>query len=274
NWGNSTVAEPAQEMEWFAMESTAALTAKGNGSCVCHEEHFFGSDEEGRITCVDGVNPVMQVRSLLKAVLARSAALEPLVLQPAGSATCSACPAGKFSTGATCKNCEILALDVVLALIAWIAAACLCFLCLTGFAYGIPVADVSAQGAKLVVTTSLAHFLLTWARPEVTFSGTGVPDLDSKRFSVKPLSSFQLTLSASESSLDTSMGHLHVKSLRGFLVMGFWRCPLIGWCILFLGVFSASISQISWSLTLVVSSLGMCTGALAFALRRRWGCTL
>lgn len=171
------------------------------------------------------------------------------------------------------QSCQILALDVVLVLIAWIAAACLCFLCLTGFAYGIPVADVSAQGAKLVVTTSLAHFLLTWARPEVTFSGTGVPDLDSKRFSVKPLSSFQLTLSASESSLDTSMGHLHVKSLRGFLVMGFWRCPLIGWCILFLGVFSASISQISWSLTLVVSSLGMCTGALAFALRRRQGRT-
>lgn len=47
------------------------------------------------------------------------------------------------------QSCQILALDVVLALIAWIAAACLCFLCLTGFAYGIPVADVSAQGPKL-----------------------------------------------------------------------------------------------------------------------------
>ncbi|CAK9015225.1 unnamed protein product [Durusdinium trenchii] len=456
-------------------ESTAALTAKGNGSCVCHEEHFFGSDEEGRITCVDGNCPAgsaendgrcepcdagafsleggackkcspgtfslaasgtclacprgtisstpgasaceacpsgryefqQQFCSECPAGFASSSGNNSCSKCPAGyfapepgsstcvpcalglfsyegSATCSACPAGKFSTGATCKNCEaghyapersstclpcpgglfseegsakciacpagsisvaasggcseceagffakdsitcepcpggtrssaasstcqscpagevsspksavctsckgvlvratpdfakqscqILALDVVLVLIAWIAAACLCFLCLTGFAYGIPVADVSAQGAKLVVTTSLAHFLLTWARPEVTFSGTGVPDLDSKRFSVKPLSSFQLTLSASESSLDTSMGHLHVKSLRGFLVMGFWRCPLIGWCILFLGVFSASISQISWSLTLVVSSLGMCTGALAFALRRRQGRT-
>ena len=47
------------------------------------------------------------------------------------------------------QSCQILALDVVLVLIAWIAAACLCFLCLTGFAYGIPVADVSAQGPKL-----------------------------------------------------------------------------------------------------------------------------
>ena len=78
------------------------------------------------------------------------------------------------------------------------------------------VALTKIMRACCFVSTSepslMAHHL---GRFQVTFSGTGVPDLDSKRFSVKPLSSFQLTLSASESSLDTSMGDL--EDLHRFL---------------------------------------------------------
>lgn len=67
-----------------------------------------------------------------------------------------------------------------------------CFLCLTGFLGNAAIADVSAQGQKVVMTTTLSHFLLK--RSQVTFTGTGNPKLEGQSWTVQALNSFQLTL--------------------------------------------------------------------------------
>ena len=53
---------------------------------------------------------------------------------------------------------------------------------------------------------------------QVTFGGTGVPDLERSCFRVKALKSLQLTLDGQETtmSLDTSMGFMQLKPLQGF----------------------------------------------------------
>lgn len=209
-----------------------------------------------------------------------------------GSSACQTCPVDHVSSpnSAACQSCrsfliranpdakkqscQVRAMDIVFALVCWLVSACFYFLLLTGFSGRIPISDVSAQGQKLVVTTSMAHFLLERACPVVTFTGTGVPDLSSAShtWKVKSLSLYQLTLHGeSTMPLDTSTGHLHLKLPQVFLSAGLWRIPLLWWSLLFLAATAATASQLTWSLALVACGLGLCVGSLAFALRRRQG---
>ncbi|CAK8996373.1 Extracellular matrix protein FRAS1 [Durusdinium trenchii] len=130
------------------------------------------------------------------------------------------------------------------------------------------------QGEKLLVTTSIAHFLLS--RPcNVTFARTGVPDLESSSWTwrVKATSYYHLALEGEKSSmpLDTSKGHLHVKFPQLFVSAGFARCPLIGWCVFFLAATVGTALQLTWRFSVVLGALGLCTGSFCFALRRRHG---
>ena len=210
-----------------------------------------------------------------------------------GSITCQACPLGhvshpnsaacrscdsfliRTSPDATKQSCQVFAVDVAFALLCWIASAGFGFFVLTSCFGRIPIADLSAQGRRLVILTTMAHFLLKC--PAVTFTKTGVPDLESSShiWTVKPLSLSQLTLHGeSTMPLDTSTGHLHLKFPHGFLSAGVWPCAFIWWCLLFGAACAATASQLTWPLTLVVLALGLSTGSLAFALRRRWGMKL
>ncbi|CAK9100562.1 unnamed protein product [Durusdinium trenchii] len=209
----------------------------------------------------------------------------------AGSSVCEACPVGHVSSpnSGACESCEsifirstpddkkqscqVLAMDVVLGLIFLSTCSCFSFLSLTGFSGRIPISDVSAQGQKVVVTTSTAHGLHKWACPKVTFAGTDVPDLESSNdWTIKALSLYQVTLHGeSPMSLDTSKGHLYVKFPQVFWSTGLWHCPLLLWCLLFLAASAGLASQLTWSLTLLLCALGLCAGFLAFALRRRQG---
>lgn len=162
---------------------------------------------------------------------------------------------------------------MVLALIGLLTSAGCCFLCFSGCCARVPIADISdAQGQKLVVTTSIAHQILKSKKArEVTFHNTEVPDLEKEPWKVSALSSFQLTLQADhrENPLDTSMGTLRLKFPLGFLVTGFWRCPTICWCLLFLAATVAIMSRLTWLLTLLLCRLGFLLGWSAFAFRRR-----
>lgn len=213
---------------------------------------------------------------------------------PNGSSACKPCPIGHVSSpnSAACRSCDSLliqaipdptkqscqvpTMDIVFALIALITSTCLGVLVFTGLLGRIPIADVSARGEKIVVTTSVAHFLLERACPAVALTGTEIPDLErSNNFTVKALSMYQLTLQGEQSDnnkpLDTSMGHLHLKFPYAFCSAGLWRCPLIWWCLLFLAATVGAVSQLNWCLELLVCGLGLCTGALAFAWRFRLG---
>lgn len=207
----------------------------------------------------------------------------------AGSSTCQSCPAGEVSlpessgctrcegvflrdvADTTKQHCQARGMDVVLAIISWIATTGLSFLCLAGLSGSIRVEDLSAQGQKLVLTTSNVHWVLHWALPEVRFSGTDVPALEERRFRLKTLNSFQLMLVDSTEllPLDTSMGRIRLKLLRGFLVTGFWRCPLLVWCLLLVAAVVGLASQLRWALLLLVCGSGLCAGTLGFALRQR-----
>eukprot|EP00435_Cladocopium_sp_Y103_P064154 s151_g25.t2 len=175
---------------------------------------------------------------------------------------------------ATRQTCQVSTMDIVFGLICWMTAACFSFLFLTGFFGRLPISDVTLQGDKIVITTSMAHLFLKRADPVVSFAGTGVPDLDStSTWKVKALSSYQLTLHGEEASmpLDTSTGHMRLNFPHPFVSMGIWRCPLLGWCLFFAAVTAGVASQLMWSLTVLVCGFGFCTGLLAFALRRRQG---
>lgn len=211
----------------------------------------------------------------------------------AGSITCQGCPLGHVSSpsSAVCRSCDsflirstpdaakqtcqILTMDIVFALVCSITSACFVFLCWTGFYGRIPISDVSPQGPKIVLTTWTAHFLLKRACPVVTFTGTGVPDLEasSRTWRVRTLSLYQVTLHGDQSAmpLDTSTGHVRVKFPHVFFSTGFWHCPLIWWCLLLMATSAGAASRIPWSLAMVVCALGFCTGSLWFVLRRRWG---
>eukprot|EP00438_Fugacium_kawagutii_P022328 Skav221799 [mRNA] locus=scaffold4067:228872:236434:- [translate_table: standard] len=66
--------------------ATAVQMAKGNGSCVCFDAHFFGMDGLGRSSCSDGVCP---------------AGMEEI------DGVCSPCQAGTYSdAGGICKKCD------------------------------------------------------------------------------------------------------------------------------------------------------------------------
>ena len=87
---------------------------------------------------------------------------------------------------------------------------------------------------------------------------------------VKALSLHQLTLHGDQPAmpLDTSIGHLYVKFPYAFLFFG-WRCPIICWCLLCLGVGAAVGSQLTWPLLVPLFILALCAGSLGLALRRR-----
>ncbi|CAL1129342.1 unnamed protein product [Cladocopium goreaui] len=175
---------------------------------------------------------------------------------------------------ATGQTCEVKTLDIVFGLVCWMTAACFSFLFLTGFFGRLPISDVSSQGDKMVITTSMAHLFLKRADPVVSFAGTGVPDLDStSTWKVRALSSYQLTLHGEEASmpLETSTGHMRLNFPRPFLSMGIWRCPLLVWCLFFVAATAGVASQLMPSLTVLECGFGLCTGLLAFALRRRQG---
>ena len=109
---------------------------------------------------------------------------------------------------------------------------------------------------------------------QVRFSGTDVPALDERRFRLKTLNSFQLMLvddSTELLPLDTSIGRIRLKPLRGFLKTGFWRCPLLVWCLLLVAAVLGLASQLRFALLLLVCGSGLGAGAVGFALRQRRG---
>ena len=212
-----------------------------------------------------------------------------------GSAICIPCGAGTISVPAsgrcqecdsglnffrakadeTKQSCQIDTLEILLMVISVFTSICFCFLCLTGFHGRVAIADVSAQGEKLVMTAALSHFFLKHSA-HVKFIGTGVPNLESLSWNVQALNSFQLTLHCGNelgegelNQLDTSIGQLVMKFPGPFVHTGLWHCPLIVWCLLFGAASGAAMSRLTWSLTLVVAGLGIFVGALAFAWRRR-----
>lgn len=256
----------------------------GNGSCSCNEASFYGSDDVGRATCMEGMCPAGTEEmggycgpcgggsfSVAGGICKNCPAGE-VSLQ--GSSECQSCD-GIFLRArpdATKQSCQILALDIILGVICWMTVACLCFLSLTGFFGYLPISDVSLQGEKSVITTSIHHYFLKGSHP-VCFDGTGVPDLDSElHWKAEALNSYQLTLHGKASMpLDTSAGHLRLKFPRPFLATGMWCCPLIGWCLFFAAATGGMVSQLKWSLVLLVASFGIFTAFLFFALRRRQG---
>ena len=225
--------------------------------------------------------------------------------------TCEPCPGGTFA-GPSSSSCEICALNhaslpnsatcrscndllvraipdatrqtclrdpwtvdkIVLGLICCMTSACFCFLFLTGCFGRFPISDVSSQGDKVVITTSIAHHFLKRAHPVVSFTGTGVPNLDStSTWKVRALSSYQLTLHGEQASipLDTSKGHIRLNFPHPFLCMGMWRCPLLGWCLFFATATAGLAGRLMFSLTALACGFGFCTGLLAFAFRHRQG---
>ena len=168
-------------------------------------------------------------------------------------------------------------MEILLMVISIFTLICFCFLCFTGFHARATIADVSAQGEKLVMTAALSHFFLKHST-NVRFIGTGVPNLESLSWKVHTLNSFQLTLHCGSelgegelNQLDTSIGQLLMKFPGAFFHTGLWHCPLIVWCLAFGAASAVIMSRLTWSLTLVVAGLGIFIGALAFAWRRRQG---
>ena len=366
--------------------STGAWMAIGNGSCSCNEGDFYGKDEEGRSTCMDGNCPAGTEESdgscspcvdgffsstggrckpcpagkfSLKrsgtcsecpagtiSKVSGSAVCEPCeagsfaekggaycsqcpqgkVSPPRSGAcdpcdagrfaqdfqTCEQCPSGKFAdkgssacedcpvgsvsspgsgeckscdgrflmmratADATKERCQPSVVDIVLGIICY--SACFGLLVLTGFRGSVPISDISSQGEKIVITTSIAHYFLKRAHPVVSFAGTGVLDLDKNEkkliWKAKATSLYQLTLHCSDKpdmALDTSIGHLHLRFPHVLLSTGMWHCPLILWCLFETTVIAAAASKLTWSLTLVTCTVGLVAGLLALAWRRRRG---
>ena len=169
---------------------------------------------------------------------------------PERSTICRACPNGQVSgaQSSSCQPCEsmwfrvlpddrrerciVSDLDYVFALVSWMAVACFTLFCLVGCYSKLPLQDLSLQGDKLVATTSLPHFFLRWdwASPAVSFTSTGVPDLDSgATWKAKAQSRDELLLSAKsmDRPLDTSMGFLRMKFPVAFIVTGFLGLPCL-----------------------------------------------
>ena len=161
---------------------------------------------------------------------------------PSGSAMCRICPSGHVSSpiSASCHACEELLvrnvpdemqqscildnMEVLFAVLSWIAGTIFCHLLLTSLFGQLPLADVSKQGQKVLITSSIPHFVLTWQSPEVFFTATGAPHLDqppTTQWKVESHSFDQLTLHGDiQMPLDTSMGHLHFKFPRAFIATG------------------------------------------------------
>ena len=238
------------------MKCQAGFNAPKTGSSACEPCPGGFYSEEGAPTCIQC--PVGTISG-------------------AASGSCDSCE-GNFLRAvpdATKQSCEVDSIQMLLLAASALASAGFCFLCLIGFLGNATIADVSAQGRKVVMTTTLSHFLLK--RSQVTFTGTGNPKLEGQSWTVQALNSFQLTLQVEGSDLDqldTSMGRLHIKCPGPFIHTGLWRCPLIFWCLLFGAASACAMSQLTWFLRLLMASFGVFTGSLAFACRFRWGLAL
>eukprot|EP00438_Fugacium_kawagutii_P022493 Skav229700 [mRNA] locus=scaffold3722:270437:278687:- [translate_table: standard] len=196
------------------------------------------------------------------------------VVSNPGSETCRSCEGHFFRStpDAAKQSCHIDSMEVLLAVALVFVSICFSFLCLSGFVGQLAIADVSAQGEKLVITTAVYHLLMKRSCVEVTFRGTGVPDLENMSWKVQALNSLQLTLHGESSmQLDTSMGHLTIRCPGAFLHTGLWHGPLIVWCLFFGAAAAGIMSRLTLSLNLLVASLGIFAGALAFAWRLRQG---
>jgi len=163
-------------------------------------------------------------------------------------------------------------MEVLFAVLSWIAGTIFCHLLLTGLFGQLPLADVSKQGQKVLIASSIPHFVLTWQSPEVFFTATGAPHLDqppTTQWKVESHSFDQLTLHGDiQMPLDTSMGHLHFKFPRAFIATGVGHVPLIFWCLASASG-AAAARQLHWKLALLVAGLSMCAGLLSFFLRCR-----
>ena len=238
------------------MKCQAGFNAPKTGSSACEPCPGGFYSEEGAPTCIQC--PVGTISG-------------------AASGSCDSCE-GNFLRAvpdATKQSCEVDSIQMLLLAASALASTGFCFLCLTGFLGNATIADVSAQGQKVVMTTTLSHFLLK--RSQVTFTGTGNPNLEGQSWTVQALNSFQLTLQVEGSDLDqldTSMGRLHIKCPGPFIHTGLWRCPLIFWCLLFGAASACAMSQLTWFLRLLMASFGVFAGSLAFTWRFRWGLAL
>ena len=156
-----------------------------------------------------------------------------------GSAMCRICPSGHVSSpiSASCHACEGLLvrnvpdemqqtcildnMEVLFAVLSWIAGTIFCHLLLTGLFW-------SAAPCRRIQTGTESphhpHFVLTWQSPEVFFAATGALHLDqppTTQWKVESHSFDQLTLHGDiQMPLDTSMGHLHFKFPRAFIATG------------------------------------------------------
>ena len=270
----SSACEPCPAGTYEANHLSCSLCAPGfvslgaNNSCSACQAGFVAPDP-GSDTC----QPCPGGTYSISAGRSTCPSCPPGQVSSPGSAVCDPCEGSILRTtpDVTKQSCQIDEMDVVLAVISTVTSACFCFLCLIGLHGRVAVADLSAQGQKLVITTSISHFLLKQSFAEVTFTGSGVPDLETFSWKVKALNSFQLTLHGESSGvpLDTSMGHVHMKFPRVSLVIGLWHCPLIGWCLLFGAASTGTASQLKWSSSLLVVGLGTLAGSLAFFWRRR-----
>lgn len=122
------------------------------------------------------------------------------------------------------QSCILDNMEVLFAVLSWIAGTIFCHLLLTGLFGQLPLADVSKQGQKVLITGSIPHFVLAWQSPEVFFTATGAFHLDqppTTQWKVESHSFDQLTLHGDiQMPLDTSMGHLHFKFPRAFIATG------------------------------------------------------
>ena len=164
----------------------------GSSSCVPCGGGFFSDEGSSKcVACPPGkvsTSASGACRSCDAGFFSRDAlTCEPCpsgTISKAGSSACQSCPANEVSlpessgctrcegvflrevADATKQQCQARGMDVVLAIISWIATTGLGFLCLSGLRGSIRVEDLSAQGQKLVLTTSMMHWVLPWALPE------------------------------------------------------------------------------------------------------------
>ena len=227
----------------------AGFHASKQGSTVCDvcpAGRFAGEASVECHQCEPGAVPSSQGCDACPS--GRSASPGALYCEPcdagsyasSGSAMCRICPSGHVSSpiSASCHACEGLLvrnvpdemqqscildnMEVLFAVLSWIAGTIFCHLLLTGLFGQLPLADVSKQGQKVLITSSIPHFVLTWQSPEVFF--TGALHLDqppTTQWKVESHSFDQLTLRGDiQMPLDTSMGHLHFKFPRAFIATG------------------------------------------------------
>ena len=93
-----------------AESSTLSILRRGNGSCACAEEHFYGTDGSGRSTCTAGWCPDGSEEHE-----GRCRPCLPGFASSSGT-PCAKCPVGRFSGGASshCSECPDIRLHLTI----------------------------------------------------------------------------------------------------------------------------------------------------------------